>query len=391
MKKQRLFFSTVVSVLALLSTDAVAQPNNVNALKQRLALLEKRPDYRKDTAYINTLNRLAFVYASNYPDSAISLLADYVDKEGQAAYKRGEAEALKILGTAYQKKGDYAAAEKHYGKAYALAQKNGLDDLMPGILNNIGLNYLSQGNHSAALKNFFEALKQAEVRGDRFVAGRVYNNIANVHFYQGKMAEAEAAYNQTLRIAKETADTAGITLAYNNLGEVAIEIKDFPKALQNLTAAYNFALKANNKELQVASTKNLGALYLQTDSADKAIRYFDNAYQLALQLSNRPSAAKALIGLAKAKQKTGALKEALKDALAAVQLAQDMGQASLQRDANEVAASIYESIGNGTMALRHYKIFKQYADSLRSLESERMATRLQAEFDFSKKELEFQR
>ncbi|RYZ62910.1 MAG: two-component sensor histidine kinase [Chitinophagaceae bacterium] len=39
----------------------------------------------------------------------------------------------------------------------------------------------------------------------------------------------------------------------------------------------------------------------------------------------------------------------------------------------------------------HYKIFKQYADSLRSLESERMATRLQAEFDFSKKELEFQR
>lgn len=368
-----------------------AQPGNLQQLKERMALLQKGGNYLQDTAYINTRNRLAFVYANRYPDSAIALLAAYVQNEKKERYKEGEVEACKILGTAWQTKGDYNKALDHYQKSYQLAQANHDEKSFPGILNNIGLNYLEQGNYGAALSKFYEALKQADERGDKFVTGRIYNNIANVHFFQGKMDEAETDYRRMLQSAREIADTAGIILAYNNIGEAAIETKRPASALAHFDTAYALAVAVKNYESQATSTRNMGKVYLEMDSLPKAVAFFTNAYQLALRLGNKPSACKALIGLAKANAKMSLTTEALKQGLGAVELARQMGQASLLRDANETVSSAFEGMGNGAMALQYYKQFKLYSDSLRSMDGERLATRLKAEFDFSRKELEFDR
>jgi signal transduction histidine kinase len=89
--------------------------------------------------------------------------------------------------------------------------------------------------------------------------------------------------------------------------------------------------------------------------------------------------------------KRNELKEALVDGLEGLGIAGDMGQTQLQRDASQVLAEIYERMGDGNQAIRYFRMYRQYADSINNLETQRAAVTAQANRVFSQKELEFQR
>ncbi len=53
---------------------AVAQRGSLTLLQEKRKRLEQQKDYLQDTAYANTINQLAFIYADSYPDSAFIIL-----------------------------------------------------------------------------------------------------------------------------------------------------------------------------------------------------------------------------------------------------------------------------------------------------------------------------
>ena len=175
------------------------------------------------------------------------------------------------------------------------------------------------------------------------------------------------------------------------MGEVTLEQNDPSKALVNLSVAYQLASKKNLPDMLVAVSNTLGDSYLRLDSLQKAADFFETSLTLSQRLSNARATCKALIGLAKVQTKQGLLKEALVSGREGLAKALEMGQVQLLRDANKVVSDIYEKMGEGNDALKYYKQYEIYADSLLSIESERAATNYKAEYEFSKKELEFQR
>ncbi|RQW80544.1 MAG: histidine kinase, partial [Geobacter sp.] len=207
----------------------------------------------------------------------------------------------------------------------------------------------------------------------------------------GKMDEAEQDYIKAVQIARERSDTILTILAYSNLGEVNLEQNDPAKALKNLNIAYDLAVQKNNPEMLVQTTNTLGIVYFRLDSTQKAISQFDAALQLSKEHDFKTAIAKAYNGLAKAKHRRGMLQEALADGLAGLQTAEEMGQAQLQRDANEILASIYESSGDGSNAIKYYKKYKLFSDSLNIPASERAAVTYKGGYELSKKELEYER
>jgi two-component system, NtrC family, sensor kinase len=370
---------------------AVAQRGSLTTLQEKRKRLEQQKDYLQDTAYANTINQLAFIYADSYPDSAFIILEGNAERCKKAGYREGEADAYKIWGNAFQTKGNFEQALEFYKKSYELALKIKYRKGLPGILNNIGIIYLNQGNYPEALNTFYETLKAAEAINDKFVIGNTINNIAVVHYYQGKMDEAERDYMKAVQIARERSDTILTILAYSNLGEVNLEQNDPAKALKNLNIAYNLAVQKNNPEMLVQTTNTLGIIYFRLDSTHKAISQFETALQLSREHDFKTAIAKAYNGLAKAKYRLGKQEEALADGLAGLHTAEEMGQAQLQRDANEILASIYESSGDGSNAIKYYKKYKLFSDSLNNLASERAAVTYKAGYELSKKELEFER
>ncbi len=387
----QIFFCNLLLFIISICPNAQAQVRNIRQLKAELQTMEQSEGYLDDTAYINTVNKIAFLYADRYPDSALQILSGIPERSNALEFRRGETDSYNVLGNAWQTKGNFDKALHFYNKAYTIAQKIQYVKALPGLLGNIALVYLNQGNYAVALKKFYESLKAAEAVNDKLVIRSSFNNIGTIHFYQGKMDEAEIAYQKTLEISREILDTTGMITAYNNMGEVNLEQNDPAKALGNLSVAYELANKKNVPDMLVAITNTLGDSYFRLDSLQKASGFFETALTLSRQLGNARATCKALIGLAKVQSKQGLLAAALVSGREALAKAQEMGQAQLLRDANELVANIYEKMGQGNDALQYYKQYKLYADSLVSIESERAAANYKAGYEFSKKELEFQR
>jgi two-component system, NtrC family, sensor kinase len=369
----------------------MAQWGNSNALQQKIRALKQKQGFITDTAYLAAVNQLGFLYADNYPDSAMALLTHQPEDCKAAGYPEGEFTAYKIFGNAYQTKGDFAKSLFFYQKSYQLANSEGFDKALPGIQNNIGLIYYGQGNYSPALREFYDALKGAEASHDQLVTGSILNNIATVHFFQDNMTEAESDYRKMLAIAESTADTIGIIIAYNNISEIDLERHVPRDALKNIKIASRLAAINRDPEMILGCSNTLGNVYFQLDSISKAADYFNNAVLLSGQQSNLTANTKALIGLSKVQNRQGQFKLALANALAALQMADKMGATYLLRDANEITSAIYANMGDGLTALEHYKKFKTYADSIRNTQNERTALAYKADYTFSKKELEYQR
>ena len=368
-----------------------AQTKNLAELKQRMHALEKKNNHIIDTAYINAVNRVAFLYADQYPDSAFAILKDIPAQSEELGYYRGETESYNILGNALQTKGDFDSALQYYERAYQLADKKNYKNMLPALLGNIGIIYLNKGNYAVSLQKFYASLKYAEAANDKLLIRSSLNNIGTIHFYQGKMDEAEKAYQKTLALSQKLTDTANMILSYNNLGEVSLEQNNPAKALRYLTSAYNLALLKNVPDMQVAVINTLGDTYYRLDSAREAISYFTTALRLSKELGNARATCKALLGLAKVQNKQGLFKEALANGLEALRRAEEMGQAQLMRDAYEIVAGIYEKMDDGNEAIKYYRKYKLYADSLTSIESEKAAANYKAGYEFSKKELEYER
>jgi len=368
-----------------------AQQNDLQHLKSKLNALQQKKEFRNDTSYLKTLNRIVSIYADSYPDTALNLLPTLLQDCKNANSTEGEVNAFNLYGSAYQTKGNFEKALDYYEKAYALAQKEGFKKTLSGLLGNIASIHLNQGNYPVALQKYYASLKAAELVNDKPVIMSSYNNIGTVYFYQGKMAEAETAYNETLKIAKEIKDTSSMALAFNNIGEVNLEQNNPSKALHNLSIAFELAKLKNIPDILVAVSNTLGDTYLRLDSIQKSYDFFESALTISRQQDNGRATCKALIGLAKVKKSEGLYKAALENGLEGLQKAESMGQVQLLRDANEIVADIYEALGDGNNAIKYFRNFKIYADSLQSLESERIVANYKAENEFSKKEQEFVR
>ena len=382
----------LVLLIIAFSNFVFSQNNNLtDQLKQKIKQFQQHTNYLNDTAYANTLVDLAYIYSTSYPDSALLILDDNAAHCKASGYKKGEVDTYIIMGDAFQTKAVYEKAMENYEKSLQLAKSINYQKAVALISNRIGIIHLNQGNYAEALSKFYESLKAGEAIGNDELTGASLNNIAIVQFYQGKYNEAESAYLQRLQIAQKTSDTSSMSVAYNGIGEVYLQQKEPSKALNNLIIAYNLAAKINDREMVLTTTLSLAEAYYAMDNLQKS----DSLFKYALRLSNESDhgtfICNALIGLAKTHLKQNLLKEALANGLDALQRAEKIGQLQLMRDASETVSSVYEALNDGNNALKYYRIYKTYSDSMNSQASQRAVAIEKASYEFSKKETAFER
>lgn len=355
-------------------------------------LMESSKQQQSDkTGYLDHRNDIAVQFKEIKTDSVILLLNETILLCREEKYKKGEVDAMRILGNSYETKRLFNDALNTYDIAWALAKKAGYKSAEARILNNQGSVHLYRGNYPDALEKFYASLKIAESIQDKETLGIVLNNMANLFYFQDKMVDAESYYQKALAITKEIKDSVGIIYAYNNLGELYLKNKDYGKAVEYLALAGTLAKQHNELEIELASGIAMGQLYDAWDSTAKAEYFFEEAIKKATTYEDPLNHAKALLGLAGLRHKMGLENEAIALAKDAIGKAAQIGQNQLCRDGHELLSAIYEKKGDGMAALSHYRSFKLYADSLNNIESERIAATQQAEYAYSKRELEFQR
>lgn len=382
--------SLFVLFLFLISPNPI-KAQTIENLKEDLIELSSKPGYAKDTVYLNKANELGFMLAESNPDSAIYFLEKQIQLCRDAKYKKGESEALKIYGNALQNKGDFVASIEYYTNALTIAKELSNDNLIPGILNNIGLVYYNLGNYTEALNNFFDAIKGAETSGNLNVKAAALNNIALIYFEQEKFEEAKSKYQEMLSIYQDLGNQGRQILAYNNIGDVELRQNRPIEALKNLKIGYSSALALQSPEFIEMTARTMADIYAAMDSIELAEDLYRRSIAIAEEKGYGVPYSHSLIGLAELFYKKGDLGEASIFANKGLEQAEKMGQPNQLRNANELLAKIYEDEGNYQEALKKYKLFKQFNDSINTGQGQRLAANLESEYEFSKKTLEFEK
>ncbi len=108
------------------------------------------------------------------------------------------------------------------------------------------------------------------------INGRIFKN-------RGKFVEAEYEYRKALALSKEISDSDKIASSYNNLGNLAVNMRNYEEARNYLDTSINiFSIIHDTKKLAYPLS-NIGKLYLDKKMYDSALFYFNKTILLAKQ------------------------------------------------------------------------------------------------------------
>ncbi len=249
----------------------------------------------------------------------------------------------------------------------------------------------------AAATNVVAALRDYQRAHDIFrAAGEVRSqaialqDIGQIYSDAGDYPRTLEYYSQATELYR--ADPAFRLTSHNNRAEVLRELKRYDEAERDFTEALKSARELKSPMLETRILSNLANAQVEHGKFKDAERSIAEA--LRLSRSGEAAGWKPIVlgSAAKLKAAQGDLKEAgdlLRRAFAGVDLkTTDMSF----KDFHELAASVFEKLGDKTMALQHLKAFQRLDSESRNLIASNASQLMAARFDFqNQKQMIFER
>lgn len=365
---------------------SLAQQKRIQQLRQVAFSLQKKINFKADTQYIQLLNDLAFAYRRVNPDSTLLYAQLARDLAKKNKFSRGEAESFRMEGLAWFIKAKYDQALHNYTLAMRIFEKNNYQKGLGATLSNTGMVYYEKGNYSQALEYLFAGLKIQEAINDK-------NGIAVTCNFLGMTYHNQENYNQALnhhikglKHFQFIKDTAGIATSLHHIASNYDKQKNFESALHYYSQALKMRELIGDKQGEAFSLSRLGNVYVALNQLDSALIYYNKALKIQHILADKQGETTSLKELAKLKFKQNKSAETLLFGLQGLQLAEEIKAKKEMQEISEILAQVYENQNDWKNALKYYKNFKLYSDSLFNKQRSEEIGKLEAQREFDKKE-----
>ncbi|MFK7773169.1 MAG: tetratricopeptide repeat protein [Saprospiraceae bacterium] len=198
------------------------------------------------------------------------------------ANKKGEAEALKNLGSTYSDFGNYRVADSLMiiGE-FIFRNENDKSGLMDLQLQR-GINFLSWTKYPAAEKAFKEALELGIELKDIIIIPKLLNNLGIVARRQSKLKKALEYYFQAI-LNHQPTDLFKAKI-YNNIGIIYKSMGDFDQSLEFFQKSLAIKEKLKLKKSIAYTLHNMGTLYREKLDYGEALKYYNRSLELKKQL-----------------------------------------------------------------------------------------------------------
>ena len=301
-----------------------------------------------DTAFVDTLNRLAHSWYGINADSAFFYGRQALAFAGKTGYRKGEAESWRMLGNTFEMIGDYVNMLASYQRSLDIAEKIGNTSLIARVNINFALFYKEQGEYDKA-QQLMERVQQLYRRsGDSGQSAYIAHNQADIALRKGDYDEALVFAQRSVEGARRIGDELNAAMYNNDVGRIRAAKGDYAGALGHYLESLNY-FRQRNVLLGTTATKSLvSQVYLQLKDYPRALRYAGEALQEAQTIRRKPE---------------------------------------IQGSAR-VLADIYEAKGDYRNALRYFKLYKDYSDSLYNDEARKQILARAAQYDFEKQTLQ---
>jgi len=359
--------------------NAFSQPQ-VDSLLQ---LSKSAPEKQKAELYLELSSKLK-------ADTAKSNA--YMQMAYQLAVKNKQlplqAKALYYLGETKFNSSDYHLAIPVFQKALSVYTKVNDTTSVVNCYKLIGLCYYNMDQGDKAIEQFIEGMKMCE--HDPRNTAKLLSNIAMTHTRMRNLNDAIYYYRKALVLNSSIQNPEGMAVNYNGLGEIYKSLHKPDSALLNYLKAKNLNKKT---EFQAVTLSNLAGIYMNDpDSVYKAVDCLKQSWAIFRQLGMYQYEAEFKQGIGIILFKQGKYKPAIQALTASIEVNDKFNRGfKIKTTSYNLLSKVYEKTGDYQAALKHMKLYIQYADSMAQKEKYDRLSNLEKRYETEKKENEIAR
>ena len=247
-----------------------------------------------DTSRLNAIDQLGFDFIDPAPDSAIH----YALMQNKFAEERGlkeySADALDVLGRAYESKGELSDAFNYFQRSYELYEEVGNRKNSARALYAIGLVKWTAGDYEMAKEYHHRSMAIANEIGDKGRVSSCLNGIAYCFFQQGQFVKAAEYVQQSLKISEELEDDNGIAWGLNAIGVFYSRGGDSEKALEYYKKGLEINERIGDRISIAYSLRNIGNTYFRLGDPEKSLDFYERSLVISEELNDKRSIAMSL-------------------------------------------------------------------------------------------------
>ena len=410
-----------ICLTLLIFSGKVTIANTADSLSSKL-----KTHTQNDTTRVTLLCSLSMAYINNNVDSAIIFANEGLSISQKIAFEKGEALCMQALGLAYLNKNQYDKALVYYNNALKLVQKTGKseatsltychigdvyareakhgeameyykksislsreikDESVEALaLMNMASLYSDLGNLSEALKSYLDALKIFEKEQNADALSTCMSNIATIYSSLGDHKRALDYNNQSLAIFQKTGNKMGVLSTMVNSGLIYGEMNDYRSTISLLNKAVKLADSIGDKYFKDVCLANIGEAYFNLNSFDTAYEKYIIALHEAESMNDKASIAQSENGIGSVLVKKGKPEQGIKHLLVSYDIMRDAGMKTSVQEIAQNLSEAYEKMHDFPSALKYYKIYSAYTDSLYNEKNDKRIQQLQFDYELGKKE-----
>lgn len=298
---------------------------------------------------------------------------------------------LEYTGELYNIKNEFRQSLKILDSALILYKLSGYPRLH-GIYSLMGATYMFMSDFQNALRYNIMAIETGEkLHETGIIMSPIYNRLGMIYFSIEDYQPAMDYFNRGLRIAYLNHDTPSIQTIQMNMAYIYRKTGQFSLALDTIRAAEKNYIHPDSDDSAEVATRYL-YIYLDQKDYEGAAPYFKRLVTIYNRHPTSPGSAQfTRLAIASYLQRTGQMKESLPYLMAAEQETKTREeQISRKVMLYQLFYRADSALGNIQAELLHFKQYKQYSDSLTTVQKSRQLASLQLQFEGAKKDQDIQ-
>ncbi|MDT0607347.1 tetratricopeptide repeat-containing sensor histidine kinase [Croceitalea rosinachiae] len=360
-----------------------AQQSSIGSIKRKIVKFErKKPNFDKDTTYINLLNDLATNYRFINSDSLLVLSKEALKLSKQISYTHGETRALNSLGDYFSDKGNGLKAISYLSNALKIADSVQNLKLKLALLNDLGTEYSYTGDYEKALNSYLMGIDIATPLDEKLMLSILNENIAALYAAQKEFPQALEFYKKVKSYNKQLGDEIISAETMGNLGELYSDMGNFEYAMFNINQSISTFEKHGIYDWLAFAYTVKGEIYLNQKKYKWSLYWFDQSNVLHNNLEYDRGRITLLNGLAKAYLGLKIDSLSSKYAHEGFEISKKIQSLEGQKDCAETLYKINKNKEEYPLALSYHEVFQKLSDSLSRDENKKILTLTKTRFNY---------
>ncbi|UZO82165.1 tetratricopeptide repeat protein [Aquimarina sp. ERC-38] len=307
----------------------------------------------------------------------------YLNKSLELYIELGDS---KNTGICYSKLGAVNYYQGNYHKSLIFFEKSKqqhhkISDYkgISSALNNQGAIHYHLGNYLKSLEHYKQSLQILNSLSQPKLQGSIVQNIGGIYLKIGDTENAMKYFQKAANLYNTIEDFKQQALIANAIGEIYRTHKDYQLAEEYFKQGLQYATLVNDLQTKIEIWYNYADWYGSQELWENAVNLYQKVYQHSVENKNPHFQGLSSVAIGNILRKKGEIKEGGKYCQAGLQIATELQELDLKRDACDCLYKIYKTLNYKDKALFYHEKSILFKDSLHLKKTANKA--LQMEFE----------